>query len=477
MKRTKLAFLVLSAMLIVTGCKEKEQDLLNKDDPVTIEVWHYYNGAQQDEFNRLVREFNKTVGKEKGIVVEGSGQGTISELEANVLDAIQGKAGADQMPNMFAAYGDAAYEVDQLGYAVDLKPYFTEEELSKYVEGYITEGNFSGEDSLKIFPVAKSVELLMLNKTDWEKFSSSVGVTTEELSTIEGITETAKKYYEWTDSLTEEQNDGKAFFGRDAFANYMLAGYRQLSTDMFSKENNKIVLHFEEDVVRKLWDNYYVPYISGYFDSSGKFRSDDIKVGNILACVSSSSSVTYFPDRVILNDEESYPIELKVLECPKFQGGKDYQIQQGAGMLVLKSSEKEQRACAEFLKWFTSDEQNIAFSTASGYLPVTKSANNLDKVTEVTKVEQSVKKVLRTRFEMIGDNQMYTSIPFKNGTTARAFLEKGMRDLAKQDREIVEQNLESGMTLQEAVSQFDNDDYFHKWYEDTKTQLELLVQQ
>lgn len=210
--------------------------------------------------------------------------------------------------------------------------------------------------------------------------------------------------------MTEEQNDGKAFFGRDTFANYILAGYRQLSTDMFRKENNKIVLHFEEDVVRKLWDNYYVPYISGYLDSSGKFRIDDIKVGNILARVSLSSSVTYFPDRVILNDEESYPIELEVLECPKFQGGKDYQIQQGAGMLVLKSSEKEQRACAEFLKWFTSNEQNIAFSTAKGYLPVTKSA----------------------------DNQMYTSIPFKNGTTSRAFLEKGMRDLAKRDREIVE---------------------------------------
>ena len=32
----------------------------------------------------------------------------------------------------------------------------------------------------------------------------------------------------------------------------------------------------------------------------------------------------------------------------------------------------------------------------------------------------------------------------------------------------MEQNLESGMTLQQAVSQFDNDDYFYKWYEDTK---------
>lgn len=89
----------------------------------------------------------------------------------------------------------------------------------------------------------------------------------------------------------------------------MLVGYRQLATDIFSKKDNKIVLNFEADIAKKLWDNYYVPYISGYFSSSGKFRSDDIKIGNILACVSSSSSVTYFPKEVILNDEESHSIE------------------------------------------------------------------------------------------------------------------------------------------------------------------------
>lgn len=71
----------------------------------------YYNGAQQEEFNRLVDEFNKTVGKEKGIIVEGSGQGTISDLERNVLDSINGKAGAADIPNIFAAYGDTAYQV------------------------------------------------------------------------------------------------------------------------------------------------------------------------------------------------------------------------------------------------------------------------------------------------------------------------------------------------------------------------------
>lgn len=474
MKGKRVALLAVSAALMMTGCQTKKE-LLNPDDPTTIQVWHYYNGAQQDEFNNLVEKFNKTEGKDKGIIVQAMSQGTISDLETNVLDAINGKAGADELPNIFAAYGDTAYEVDEMGYAVDLSKYFSKEELDQYIDGYIEEGRFSGKDTLKIFPVAKSVELMMLNKTDWEKFALATGADTSDLSTIEGVTETAKKYYEWTDEQTSQANDGKAFFGRDAFANYMISGYRQLATDIFSKNGDEIKLNFEEDVAKKLWDNYYIPYIRGYFASSGKFRSDDIKIGNILACVSSSSSVTYFPTQVTLNDEESYPIELEVLENPKFESGEDYQIQQGAGMLVLKSDEKEQLASAEFLKWFTEDEQNIAFSTASGYLPVKKSANQIESVEKVTKVDKEVKDVLDTSFQMIRENNMYTSVPFSNGTSAREVLENTMSDLAKEDRKTVQKNLESGMALEEAVSYFETEDYFKAWYEDTKAQLETLV--
>lgn len=36
------------------------------------------------------------------------------------------------------------------------------------------------------------------------------------------MTAAAQRYYEWTDSLTPEENDGKALFGRDAMANYMI---------------------------------------------------------------------------------------------------------------------------------------------------------------------------------------------------------------------------------------------------------------
>ena len=77
---------------------------------------------------------------------------------------------------------------------------------------------FQSKDTLKIFPVAKSVELFMLNKTDWEKFANATGASTNDLNTIEGVTKVAEQYYNWTDSLTAAPNDGKAFFGRDAFA-------------------------------------------------------------------------------------------------------------------------------------------------------------------------------------------------------------------------------------------------------------------
>lgn len=464
--------LLAGAAVLLAGCQSRKGTSV---EPVTIQIWHYYNGAQQDEFNRLVEIFNKTEGKEKGIIVEATGQGTISDLKTNVLDAINGKAGADEIPNIFAAYGDTAYEVDKLGYAVDLSAYFTKEELAQYVDGYIEEGRFSGEDTLKIFPTAKSVELLMLNQTDWEKFASATGAELEDLGTIEGVTETAKLYYEWTDGQTPEPNDGKAFFGRDAFANYMILGYRQLADDMFCKEGDKVVLNFDQDVVRTLWDHYYIPYIRGYFASSGKFRSDDIKVGNILACVSSSSGVTYFPKEVTMNDEESYPIELTVLEAPRFAEGAPYQIQQGAGMLVLKSDEREQQACVDFLKWFTEDPQNIAFSTASGYLPVTKTANDLESVKKVSEIDPAVEHILDTSFQVIQKNQMYTLAPFGEGTAARDILDTSMRDLAKQDRQTVEELLEGGSTLEEAVREFETDAYFEAWYRETKNRLEALV--
>ena len=321
-----------------------------------ITVWTYYNGDQLESFNKLVDQFNETTGREKGIRVESASQGSMSDLETNVMDAAQGKVGAAAMPNIFSAYADTAYALDQMGMLVDLSQYLTEDERAQYVQGYLDEGDFDGDGSMKIFPVAKSTELMFLNETDWEKFARATGAAYDDLSTVEGLVATAGAYYDWTDAQTPEPDDGKALFGRDAMANYMLVEARQLGDTLFEVQDGKMTLNFDKDVARKLWDNYYVPFVKGWFAAIGRFRSDDIKVGNVLAYVGSNSSATFFPTQVMVNDTESYDIDMTVLPSPKFAGGEDVAVQQGAGMVVTAGTEEEINASVEFLKWFTQPE-------------------------------------------------------------------------------------------------------------------------
>ena len=47
---------------------------LDPDHPVSLTIWHYYNGAQQAMFDTLVKEFNASVGKEEGVYVESYSQ-------------------------------------------------------------------------------------------------------------------------------------------------------------------------------------------------------------------------------------------------------------------------------------------------------------------------------------------------------------------------------------------------------------------
>ena len=263
-----------------------------------ITVWTYYNGDQLESFNKLVDQFNETTGREKGIRVESASQGSMSDLETNVMDAAQGKVGAAAMPNIFSAYADTAYALDQMGMLVDLSQYLTEDERAQYVQDYLDEGDFDGDGSMKIFPVAKSTELLFLNDTDWQAFADAAGVRCEDLATMEGLTAAAEKYYNWTDAQTAAPDDGKALFGRDAMANYMLLGAQQLGDTIFAVKDGRMTVNFERDVARRLWDNYYVPFVRGWFAATGRFRSDDIKTGNVLAYVGSSSSATFFPTRV-----------------------------------------------------------------------------------------------------------------------------------------------------------------------------------
>ncbi len=166
-----------AAMMLLAGCSSKADPGFSPANPVNITIWTYYNGEQLEAFNALVDEFNSTVGKEQGITVESSSHGSVTDLENNVLASAEGKVGAEAMPNIFSAYADTAYALDEMGQIADLSDYLSEEDRAAFIEDYLSEGDFSGSGSIKIFPVAKSAELLFLNETDWEPFAAATGAT------------------------------------------------------------------------------------------------------------------------------------------------------------------------------------------------------------------------------------------------------------------------------------------------------------
>ena len=168
--------------LALAGCGKKTP--LDPDNPVSLTVWHYYNGSQQAAFDSLVEEFNDTEGREKGIYVQSYSQGSVSDLESAVRDSIEGKVGADPMPDIFSSYADTAYEIEQAGALANLSDYLSTEELEPFVDSYIEEGRIASDGSLRIFPTAKSTEIMMINKTDWEPFAEATGTTLEDLKTM-----------------------------------------------------------------------------------------------------------------------------------------------------------------------------------------------------------------------------------------------------------------------------------------------------
>ena len=477
LRRAALITAAVAAAGIFAGCDGNSR---SGGEPISIEIWHYYNGSLKNSFDKMIESFNRTVGAENGIKVSAHSQGSISDLETAVLSSVQKQVGSSELPNIFASYADTAYEIDKLGILADLDQYFTAEEQSEYIDSYIEEGRIGSSGELYIFPIAKCTETFMLNKNEWDSFAAETGVSTEDMRTVEGIAETARRYYEWTDSFTPDiPGDGKALYGRDALANMFIIGSKQLGHEIFRVENGSMILDLDESVMRKIWDNYYVPYISGYFRADGKYRSDDVKVGNIISLIGSTSSAVYFPDEVT-DDSGAHAIEAEILPMPVFEGGQAVSVQQGAGMVVTKSTSEEEAAAVLFLKWFTEPENNIAFSAESGYLPVKKEANDYDYYKETAEklgieVVGTNDMVIREAFSRISQSELYTSKAFDGCQEARKVLEYSLADKAAADRAAVEEHMELDMPLYEAVALYNTDENFAEWYAQLKADIEAAV--
>lgn len=462
---------LLVALLLLSACAPDSHGL-DPQKPVTISVWHYYTGNQNELFDQAVEEFNNTIGREKGIIVDAASQGSVQGLASQVLDAQAKKVGALEMPCVFASYADTAYTLYLKGALADLSEYLTKDEVSQFIPAYIDEGRFSDNaDSFFIFPVAKSTEALFLNKTAWDLFAAETGATTDAFQTWEGLSRIAKDYFDWTDAKTPDvPNDGKAFFGRDVMANYMLVGAKQLGHELFVVNDGVPTYDLNRDALKRLWQAYYVPYISGHYAAYGRFRSDDAKTGDIAAFVGATSGAPYFPREVTHPDGTVEPIEGAVYVLPNFEGTSPMAISQGAGMVVSKTDKVKEYASTVFLKWFVAPEQNIRFSIQSGYLPVTLEATKPDNLNNIMaskglSIDPLTQDSVYVGLTISNTYALYTSMPFEGGNDVRNVLTDSLQNYANEGLAKVKALILEGVPRDEAIAQLSADDAFDQWVE------------
>lgn len=484
--KKSLIALGMSAVFFVSaasGCSSsKKESILDPDNPTTVTIWNYYNGDQLTAFEELVKEFNNTIGSEEGIIVESVSQGSIDNLASALIDAVEGKVGADDIPSMASVYAETAYILNKSDAIVSMDSYFTDDELAEYIPSFINEGKLIEEGKLLLFPVSKSTEAFVVNTTDWAAFEEAKGISVDSIKNYEDLAAAAKEYYEWTDSLTPDVlNDGKALYGRDSVANYVYIGTAQLGHEMFTvEEDGKVSVDIDKDTFRTLWDNYYVPFINGYFGTYASYCSEDIKTGSILAMTGSTSGMSYIPTVVTDADDVSHDIEISVSKSLTFKNAvKDVAVQQGAGYCIMKTSEAEQYASAEFLKWFTDTEQNLQFSISSGYSPVKIEANNSEKIKEAFTVDsnksQNMLNALLVSSDVYTTGDTYTSRAFDGSKDMRDLLSDVLKNTAINDRASIVEKIAAGTSRDEALAEYLSDEYFDKWFDDLCNQVNAIV--
>lgn len=397
MKSARKLFLLLLIFSIsiccLPGCKKSE---LDKNKPVTLTMWHVYGEQADSPMNRLIDEFNETVGVEKGIIINVTAMSNASKIGEKLLDAHNKIPGSAEMPDLFFAHKSNVLELGT-DCLLDWNEYFSEKELSAYIPEFLEDGTADGK--LSVFPVSKSTHLLFIAGGQFERFSADTGVTYEALSTWDGFFDAAAKYYDWS--------GGKPFCALD----YPLRAIDLAATE--SGAGNIFADNGFYDPSNVIFKQTFIKFADslakGHIMLSNLYSNTQVMTGEVVAGIGSSAAILYYNDTVTYEDGTSEPMDPEILPLPAENGKKPYITQAGVGLCAYKTTSQKAEASAIFAKWLTEPERNLEFVCQTGYMPVTNGAfEKIDdcrfKTADYEKLYAALKKVKESS-EVLSEQQ------------------------------------------------------------------------
>lgn len=355
MKKRVLSLLLSAALLLaLSGCGE--DTLLNKREPVTVTFWHVYGEQSGSPMDVLVQEFNRTVGTDKGVRVQVTNLSSASMIGGFLKEAQKG-GDLQDMPDLFTCHiSDAtALGEDNL---VDWRDWFTEEELSDFVPGFLADGT-AEDGKLLLFPISKSTQLLMFNGSGFSRFSQATGANYDDLATWDGFYDTARKFSDWA---------GTPFCALD---------YPIRAVELCALERGSGNLYTENGwydtnnaVFKECWMQFARALAQGHVVVSDLYSNTQVMTGEVLGGLGSSAAILYYNDTVTYRDGTREPMDLHVLPMPMSAGCDALMTQAGVGLGAYKTTEQKAEAAALFVRWLTEPERNLDFVAQTGYMPV-----------------------------------------------------------------------------------------------------------
>ncbi len=359
----KLISLLVAALMVLSLCGSALA--YSPEEPIHILFWHTRgSGAQQQTVDYQIDQFNATVGKEKGIEVEGVFMGGYADIMTKMQLASQ--SGGQPV---VAVLGNTRVSimVDD-GIIEDMMPYAKRDgfDLSNFFDSMINvPGN--DEEHLHSLPYIKSTPVLYYNKT----LADAKGLTAP--TSMEEFEAFAKALHE-----VDENGEVKVwgFECVNDFTYYQGAFLWQIKQPLWDAEGKSPAL--AGDGMLKILTDWHRWVDEGWcrpFDSTNASSTmTDLFYQGKLACFWNSCASMANVSKY----SKEAGFELGVANLPQYDmDNKVVPIGGGnIGLMKTFNTEEQLNAGWEFIKFLFTDEMVAYNAINSGYLPTTKSVAN-----------------------------------------------------------------------------------------------------
>lgn len=356
----KSILLIVVAIFALSFAPVSAQDGYSDVDPsgVTLTYWHQFNSdPQQATIEALVQQFNDT--NEYGITVEPIAQGSYNDIR----DLMNAAIISGELPNIVAGYQSDALSwyrddgaLDINGLLNDATWGYSEDERASLNMGIIDVNVFEEEGGIRLaWPSVVSASLQVVNMTMLNALGFEAAPTTyEEFKAVSCAAAAAEGTQGYPITL-----------GSSEFENFAASMGAKLWHDgAWDFTSDEAIATFQ--LYADLYNEgcAYIP--EGQYQNTGDFAISLNPMAN-----TSTAGIPYIVGPMLTHEEENgvpYP-DWIVTSTPWTDDNRVAQVFVPSNIIVPATPEEEVAAWV-FLKFLTSTESQITWTTATSYFPI-----------------------------------------------------------------------------------------------------------